>query len=60
MLLITNNGFKSIETIILFSLIFLMLIIFIIVRAIKKHSNYKKQMLETQQQILQELKNGKG
>lgn len=58
-MLLTSN-FKTIEITLLICCIFLILVIFFIVKAIKKHFNYKKQLLETQKQILQEFKKNKG
>lgn len=58
--MLLTNSFLTIKYVMIFACIFLILVIFLIAKAIKKHFSYKKQLLETQQQILTELKKKEG
>ncbi len=58
--MLLTNSFLVIKYVMIFACILSVLAIFLITKAIKKHFTYKKQMLETQQQILQELQKDKG
>lgn len=60
MLLTQEGSAIGVTLFTLFCCVFSILIIFFIAKAIKKHFSYKKQLLETQQQILTELKRKQG